>query len=46
MALRWAATAFVVTEKPFRRIMGYKQLWILKMYLDGEAQVASARKVG
>jgi transposase-like protein len=46
MALRWAATAFVATEKHFRRIMGYKQLWILKSYLDGAQEVASTRKVG
>jgi transposase-like protein len=46
MALRWAATAFLATEKNFRRIMGYKQLWILKSYLDGQDQIASNRKVG
>ena len=46
MALRWAATALVATEKHFRRIMGYKQLWILKSYLDGAQEVASTRKVG
>jgi len=46
MVLRWAATALVETEKRFRRIMGYKQLWILKSYLDGAPQVASARKAG
>jgi len=34
MALRWAASAMLATEKKFRRIMGYKQLWILKAYLD------------
>jgi hypothetical protein len=46
MALRWAATALVETEKRFRRIMGYKQLWILKSYLDDAEPVASARKAG
>jgi transposase-like protein len=46
MALRWAATALAATEKHFRRIMGYKQLWILKSYLNGAQQVASARKAG
>jgi transposase-like protein len=46
MALRWAATALVATEKHFRRIMGYKQLWILKSYLDGAEKVAETRKVG
>lgn len=47
MTLRWAATAFVETEKHFRRIMGYEHLWILKSYLDGaQEDVASKRKVG
>jgi transposase-like protein len=46
MVLRWTATALVETEKNFRRIMGYKHLWILKSYLDGAEGVASARKVG
>jgi putative transposase len=34
MALRWAAAAFVETEKNYRRIMGYQQLWMLKATLD------------
>jgi len=49
MALRWAATAFVATEKRFRRIMGYKQLWILKSYLDRpqtHEDLAAERKAG
>jgi transposase-like protein len=49
MALRWAATAWVATEKRFRRIMGYQHLWILKAYLDDAEcgkQVAASRKVG
>jgi hypothetical protein len=46
MTLRWAATAFVATEKHFRRIMGYKHLWMLKSYLDGAEKVAETRKVG
>jgi putative transposase len=46
MALRWAATAFLATEKHFRRIMGYQQLWILKSILDGQDHVASKRKAG
>ena len=36
----------IVDRVSYRRIMGYKQLWILKSYLDGAEQVASARKVG
>jgi transposase-like protein len=34
MALRWAAVAFDAVSKGFRRIMGYKHLWILKAALD------------
>lgn len=41
MALRWATVAFVETEKNYRRIMGYQQLWMLKATLD-EAQEAAA----
>jgi len=47
MALRWAAAAFLETERHFNRIMGYEQLWILKSYLDGaQEDVASKRRVG
>ena len=49
MVLRWAAAAYLATEKRFRRIMGYEQLWILKSYLDPDeeaATVAAQRKVG
>jgi hypothetical protein len=31
MALRWAAVAFDEVSKGFRRIMGYKHLWMLKL---------------
>lgn len=34
MVLRWAAAALVATEKKYRRIMGYQQLWMLKAHLD------------
>lgn len=37
MALRWAAAAYLETEKNFRRIMGYRDLWMLAGVLD-EAQ--------
>jgi transposase-like protein len=49
MALRWAAAGFVETEKNFRRIMGYQQLWILKAALDEPTEnqeLATERKVG
>ena len=34
MVLRWAAAAYLETEKNFRRIIGYQELWILKAALD------------
>lgn len=49
MVLRWAASAYLATEKQFRRIMGHAQLWILQSYLDQNeeaATVAAQRKVG
>ncbi len=49
MLLRWVATALIETEKSFRRIMGWKQLWILQTYLDNPTdseEVAQKRKVG
>lgn len=49
MALRWAAAGFVETEKNYRRIMGYQQLWMLKAALDEtleEQPFATQRKSG
>ncbi|MGD8240231.1 MAG: transposase, partial [Armatimonadota bacterium] len=34
MVLRWAAAAYLETEKHFKRIDGYEHLWILKAALD------------
>jgi len=34
MVLRWAASGFLATEKNFRRMMGYRDLWILAAALD------------
>ena len=34
MALRWVASAFLASEKSFRRLMGCQQLWMLQAYLD------------
>lgn len=34
MVLRWTAAAFLDAEKSFRRIMGYRDLWMLKAHLD------------
>jgi len=49
MVLRWAAAAFLATEQKYRRILGYRQLWILKAHLDQPRQqqeVADDRKAG
>jgi transposase-like protein len=49
MALRWAAAGFVETEKNYRRIMGYQQLWMLKAALDepqDDEDLANQRKAG
>ena len=37
MMLRWAAAAWRETEKNFRKLMGYKDLWALKAILRPEA---------
>jgi hypothetical protein len=34
MALRWTAASFEAASKGFRRIMGYKNIWMLKAVLD------------
>lgn len=45
MVLRWCASAMLATEKNFRRIMGYKQLWILqaKLKVWDEAQTVAPK---
>ena len=43
MVKRWAAAAFLDAEKSFRRILGYRDLWMLKALLT-EHQIASAEK--
>ncbi len=44
MVLRWAAAAFLITEKSFRKIQGYRDLWILKAALD-ENSTATQQQV-
>lgn len=44
MVLRWAAAAFLITEKSFRRLQGYRDLWMLKAVLD-EKPVQAQRQV-
>ncbi len=34
MVLRWAAGADIETEKSFRKVLGYQELWTLKAALD------------
>lgn len=49
MALRWAAAAFLKTEKSYRRIMGPDQLWMLEPYLNEpseQAMIDEKRKAG
>jgi transposase-like protein len=36
MVLRWVAAAFLATEKNFRRIQGFRDLWMLKAKLENE----------
>ena len=49
MVLRWAAAAFVETEKNFRRIIGHQELWALRAVLEEdekwqEVMVAQVQK--
>ena len=38
MVLRWAASALLMTEQNFRKIMGYRDLWTLKAALGRNQQ--------
>ena len=42
--LRWAAAALLMTEQHFRRIRGYRDLWMLKAAL-GRKEKRSNEKV-
>jgi putative transposase len=44
MVLRWAAAALLMTEKNFRRIMGYQDLWMLKAALGRRNEESSKEK--
>jgi hypothetical protein len=37
MVQRWAAASFLATERTFRRIMGWKDLWQLAAILGRDA---------
>jgi hypothetical protein len=36
MVLRWVASAFLAAEQNFRRIQGYKVLWMLEATLESD----------
>ncbi|MGH9607776.1 MAG: IS256 family transposase [Terracidiphilus sp.] len=44
MVLRWAAAALLMTEQNFRKIMGYRDLWMLKAAL-GRKEVLLQQEV-
>ena len=49
MVVRWAAAALLETEKHYKKIMGYRDLWQLKAHLDEldvQHSLASERKAG
>ena len=49
MVLSWETAAFLETVKYFKTIGGYKQLWMLKSYLDDlekDKALAEKRKAG
>ena len=43
MVRRWVAAAFLATEKNFRRILGYRDLWMLKAKLKNEVPLTYAK---
>jgi len=49
MVLRWAAASFLDVEKAFRRIMGYRDIWMLSAHLDAidgdKKNIDSAQRV-
>jgi hypothetical protein len=48
MVLRWATAAFLIIEKSFRKIQGYRDLWRLKAVLNPtveENQATAMEKV-
>jgi hypothetical protein len=45
MAKRWMAAALLATEKNFRKIMGYRDLWALDAILNGSKSAARREAV-
>jgi hypothetical protein len=44
MVRRWVAAAFLKTEKNFRRILGYRDLWMVKAKPENEVALYSKQK--
>jgi hypothetical protein len=44
MVLRWVASAFLAAEQSFRRIQGYRDLWMLKARLAGDITLEAKEK--
>ena len=40
MAMRWAAAALLITEKNFRKVMGYRDLWMLEAALGRKTRAS------
>lgn len=45
MVKRWMASAFLATQKNFRKIMGYRDLWALDAILNGSKSAARREAV-
>ena len=45
MVKRWMAAALLATEKNFRKIMGYRDLWALDPILNGSKSAARREAV-
>ncbi len=43
MVRRWAPAALLMTEQNFRRIMGYRDLWMLEPALEEKSARAQKR---
>jgi hypothetical protein len=46
MVLRWVTVAFLATEKNFRGILSYRDLWMLKAKLENEVALDSKQRAG
>ncbi len=38
--MRWAAAALLITEKNFRKVMGYRDLWMLEAALGRKTRAS------